>query len=227
MKDSIKSTILGLGADVCGIAGIDRFSEAPEGFCPTDIYKECESVIVFGVALPKGLFEIEHRLIYCHFNYGCCPEVDMIAFKGAKLLEASYHSTAVPLPSDGPYEYWDTDKMEGRGLISMKHAAVAAGLGTLGKSTLLLNRDFGNRLTLGAILTDIPLESDPYAGSICIEGCSICLDNCPVHALNGVSAVQKNCRTNTYGTNSRGFDTVECNRCRRLCPMHNGISAHA
>ena len=33
--------------------------------------------------------------------------------------------------ADGPYEHWDSDKLEGRGLLSMKHMAVQAGLGTL------------------------------------------------------------------------------------------------
>lgn len=124
MKKQIKEFILSIGANVCGIANIDRFSEAPAGFHPKDIYPECKSVIAFGIALPKGLTKVEPRLIYCHFNYGTCSEVDGIAFKAAKEIESLYGGYAVPLPSDSPYEYWDAERLEGRGLISMKHKAM-------------------------------------------------------------------------------------------------------
>jgi epoxyqueuosine reductase QueG len=112
--------------------------------------------------------------------------------------------------------------MEGRGQISMRHAAVAAGLGTLGKNTLLLNEKFGNTLNIGAVLTDIELPSDDLAESICKDGCRLCLDSCPVGALNGTSANQKLCRMNTYTSNPRGFEVTNCNTCRVVCPMRYG-----
>jgi epoxyqueuosine reductase QueG len=222
VKEKIKEMILGLGADVCGVAHVERFSEAPEGFHPKDIFPECESVVVLGIALPRGLAKVEPRLIYAHFNSDACIAVDRIAFQAAKEIEKLSGGCAVPLPSDGPYEYWDADKLEGRGLISMKHAAVLAGLGTLGKSTLLLNQDFGNMLVLGAILTDIGMASDPPAESICAEGCSLCIKNCPAQALDRDGVNQFQCRQNTYGTNARGYDIVRCNRCRTVCPMRFG-----
>jgi epoxyqueuosine reductase QueG len=104
----------------------------------------------------------------------------------------------------------------------MKHAAVLAGLGALGKSTLLLNEKYGNLLTVGAVLTELDLDSDPFAESICIEGCNICIKNCPTQALDGQRADQQKCRQNTYGTDARGFSTVNCNKCRVVCPMRFG-----
>jgi epoxyqueuosine reductase QueG len=222
VKNQIKEFILSLGADVCGVANVDCFFEAPAGFHPRDIFSDCKSIIVFGIALPKGLAKVEPRLIYGHFNYGTCPEVDWVALRAAKEIERLWGGYAVPIPSDSPYEYWDAEKLEGRGLISMKHAAVLAGLGTLGKSTLLLNEKYGNLLTLGMVLTDLDLDSDPLVESICIEGCSLCIKNCPSQALDGQLANQTKCRPNTYGTNSRGYDTVNCNKCRTVCPMRFG-----
>jgi len=224
MKNAIRSMILGFGADVCGFAAAQDLADAPEGFRPTDIFAKCKSVIVFGIALPRGLAEVEMKLIYGHFNYKTCPEIDMIAFHTAKNIEASYGGCAVPLPSDGPYDYWDADKMEGRGLISMKHAAVAAGLGTFGKNTLLLNSQYGNMLILGAVLSELDLISDPPANNICMEDCNLCISSCPVGALDSSPVNQKACRINTYGTNARGFDTVNCNHCRIICPMKYGIN---
>lgn len=224
MKKAIMSTVLGFGADVCGFAAAKDLADAPEGFRPTNIFAKCKSVIVFGIALPRGLAEVELKLIYGHFNYKTCNEVDKIAFHTAKHIEEHYGGFAVPLPSDGPYDYWDAEKMHGRGLISMKHAAAAAGLGKLGKNTLLLNSKYGNMLILGALLTDLDLASDPPANSICIEDCNLCISNCPVGALDSSPVNQKSCRTNTYCTNARGFDTVNCNKCRTICPMKYGTN---
>jgi epoxyqueuosine reductase QueG len=169
MKDELRKIIMNYGADVCGFASVDRFDSAPKGFHPCDIYYECKTVIVFGVAIPKGLYMVEPRLIYSHFNSLVFPQVDNIALKSAKLLEIKYKGLGVPIPCDGPYEYWDEEKFEGRGLISMNYAAINAGIGTLGKNTLLLNKTFGNRLVIGSVLTNLEIESDSYAENICLE----------------------------------------------------------
>jgi len=222
VKEEIRELVLGLGANVCGFADIGRFSETPAGFNPKDIFPSCKSVVAFGVALPKGLYSVDPHLVYGHFNDFICSNVDAVALKTAKEIERLFGCLSVPLPCDSPYEYWDAEKLEGRGLLSMKHTAMLAGLGTLGKSTLLLNEDYGNRLTVGAVLTELELTSDPLAESICIQSCRLCLDSCPSGALDGISAVQAKCRPNTYGKNARGFSTVNCNKCRTVCPMRFG-----
>jgi epoxyqueuosine reductase QueG len=222
MKEQVRELILSLGVDVCGFANIDRFESAPLGFKPTDIFPDCQSVISFGIALPNGLAQINPRLVYGYFNNLSCPETDVITFKVAKRIENDFNCMAVPIPCDDPYEYWDSEKMEGRGLLSMKHTAVAAGLGTLGKNTLLLNKRYGNMLTLGMILIDLDLLSDPVSQSICMNNCHKCEDNCPVGAIENGVVNQKLCRNHTYGKTKRGFDTVDCNKCRTICPMRYG-----
>jgi len=222
MKETIRQQILTMGADVCGFADVPRFQGAPEGFHPTDVYADCKTVIVFGIALPKGIYEAKAELIYAYFNNLTCPEVDRISFHAAKFLEAECGAIGIPVPCDCPYEYWDQGKLEGRGMLSMKHAAVAAGLGTLGKNTLLLSPTYGNRLIIGVVLTDLVLDPDPLCDPVCIPGCHKCLDACPVHALNGVTANQALCRPNAYGTTARGFDTVHCKECRIVCPLRMG-----
>lgn len=222
MKDKIKEIFINLGAEVCGIANIDLFIDAPKGFHPTDIYSDCKSVIVFAKKIPKGLSFISPRISYQHFNSISPAELDRIAYLASNEIEKIHNGIAVPIPSDGPYDYWDENNLEGRGIISMKHAAVLAGIGTIGKSTLLLNSQYGNMLNIGAILTNLNLPSDSLADNICIKGCSLCIDNCPVNAINEYGVNQKLCRKYAYGSNDRGFDVVNCNRCRTICPMAFG-----
>ena len=221
MKDTIKDIFYSLGAELCGVASIDRFIDAPKGFHPTDLYKECKSVIVFGKVLPKGLYQVSPRLIYTHGFEMTRIENDRIGYLASLEVEKQ-GATAVPLPCDSPYEYWDDDNQRGCGLLSMRHAAMLAGLGSMGKNTLILNSVYGNRFFIGAVLTDLALKSDPLSESVCLTGCTLCLDNCPTGALDGITVDQKKCRPYTYATNEKGYDITNCNTCRVICPVGQG-----
>ena len=110
------------------------------------------------------------------------------------------------------------------GILSLKHAAVLAGLGKMGKNTLLVNERFGNMLWLGAVLVSAELEPDPLAGyEGCHQKCTICLDVCPQHALDGVTIDQKRCRTRSISSTDGGGWVLACNLCRKACPRHAEI----
>jgi len=69
---------------------------------------------------------------------------------------------------------------------------VAAGIGSYGKSGLLLTREFGPRVRLGSVLTSWEGDFPPPASlSLCLEGCTACLDECPPRALLGNGQIDK------------------------------------
>lgn len=63
-----------------------------------------------------------------------------------------------------------------------KPLAAKAGLGWIGKHTLLLNRHAGSWFFLGELLTDLPLPVDTPVSNHC-GSCSACMQVCPTRAI--------------------------------------------
>jgi epoxyqueuosine reductase QueG len=218
---AIKKIVRHSGADLCGIAPIERFKNAPKGFRPIDIFKHARSVVVIAKRVPDSAFLSENPVPYtfaCNVTLGAVNQ--MICQLALNLQEMRV--MAVPIPSE-PYLHWDEKRREGRGILSLKHAGYLAGLGVLGRNTLLTNDTFGNRITLGALLLNIPLTGDPIATyTLCSDACRACIKACPAKALDGKTVVQKLCRKVSQVTTKKGYELYACNRCRVICPRGNG-----
>lgn len=218
----VKGSVLRMGAKACGIADPDRFEGAPKGFRPTDIYPDCKAVVVFLKEMPEAIILQEHPIPYTHAAYQLYGELDRLGMELCRILEAA-GAHAIPVPADTPYLHWEAERSHGMGILSLRHAAVRAGLGVLGRNNLLIHEQYGNLVYLGAVLTDGPLQADPVLQeAVCPEGCRVCLDVCPVAALDGSTVNQALCRAQSFFKTARGFDLYACNLCRRNCPLRLG-----
>ncbi|UCD22218.1 MAG: epoxyqueuosine reductase [Chloroflexota bacterium] len=220
---AIKKRAIHYGADICGIAPVARFVDAPTGFHPCDIYPDCRSVVVYAARFPLSTLKARTNAPYTLVRSKMVDKVDWISFHVSSELE-SESLVSIPIPSADPYDYWDADRTHGRGILSLKHAGVLAGLGVLGKNTLLMNERFGNMIWLGAILVSVDLEPDPMASyEGCSSECTLCMDSCPQHALDGITIDQRLCRQRSISYNYGGGSVLSCNICRKVCPYRRSL----
>ena len=189
IKQLIKEAALRNGMDMCGIASIDRFQESPPGRHPTQILPGCKSVIVIGVRLLDGIVQANFRTfeegredlkgLYGTYGYTMLPNFALTyaCYAVAQTVERHLGEVATPL-STGP--------MTNGTQISIRHCAVAAGLGEFGWMSIVLTPEFGPRNRFGVILTTAELEPDPMYGGpkLCEpDKCTICTDCCPTDAI--------------------------------------------
>ncbi len=93
-----------------------------------------------------------------------------------KRLEALRASIGRDLGAFESRAYVDT------GPVAEKAYAVAAGLGSYGKNTCVLNQTLGSWFFIGVLITDLDLAPDAPTTDIC-GTCRACLDACPTQAF--------------------------------------------
>ena len=141
---------------------------------------------------------------------------------GEKLKSLCDHLTQELAPGVKAKFYVDT------GPVLERSFASAAGLGWIGKNTLVLNKKFGSFFFLGEILTDALLAFDEPADNLC-KTCTACLDACPVGALEEAGLLNAN-KCISYLTLEHRSDFVGetdlhgylagCDLCQTACPYN-------
>jgi epoxyqueuosine reductase len=112
-----------------------------------------------------------------------------------------------------------------------------AGLGWIGRHSLLLNRRHGSWFFLGVIVTNLHLEPDSPAKDFCGD-CTRCIDACPTGAiLEGRTVDARKCisyltielRSDTIPEEFRGRmenRLFGCDICQEVCPWNNNARPH-
>ena len=110
--------------------------------------------------------------------------------------------------------------------------AERAGVGFIGKNTMLITRTHGSWVVLGTLITDVELEPTPPLEAGC-GSCTLCIDACPTGALDEPGVLDAT-RCLAYWTQTAGeipddvMDALEdrvygCDICQDVCPWNRGV----
>jgi len=194
---AVKKRALELGADLAGIASAatlnafppdPRWPQTPERISPYT-----KSVIVLVQRIPAGAFRTKSNVPVQYMDMLVLRKMDKIAYRLASELERQGHPTFVTAAQETDWDY----KRASYGRLSTRHLGVEAGLGTLGLEVNILTPEFGPRVYLTGILTELELEPDQrITEQVCIgESCSRCLHSCPPNAVQHWGIDKRGCAT--------------------------------
>lgn len=245
MQNALKETIiryLGNRVAATGFAPVERFEGAPDQHHPANICKDARTVIVFGIQIPQGVLKSpDYHLYGMHRSYHTAyRRLDEIALDLCNFIETQGKYAAIMIPSYAPMVF---HAVEPWGLLSLKHAAVLAGLGAFGRSGQMYHPAYGSRLRLAAVVTNADFPGDPVIDALpCPENCHACQKICPAGALTSEGDFQK-MKCLGYAIkhaiyplalkdaaglkhierviNTAGHDYwIDCNECVKVCPLN-------
>ncbi len=210
IKRDIKKLAKSLGADLVGIASMDRFDGAPKQMDPRYIMPEAKSCIVVGFRVLRGsLRGIEEGTFFSNYSsmgYGGITYIFMptavvniaryIEDMGYEAFPMGHQSDWRAIDNEGRLRLGFSKPVEpGKPapdiMVHLRLAAFAAGLGEIGWSKMLITPEFGPALRVGLILTELELEPDPiYDGPQLCNKCMACVKACPGNAISAVQSVK-------------------------------------
>ncbi len=200
----VKEQALAMGADLCGIAPMERFEGTPKQFDPRYIFPNAKSCIVLGFRIPRGYFrgieEGTYFASYAGMGYGNINRiVTPLSLRYLCCFIEDFGWEAVPVPNlfMGNSVKFDTQQhapeysvpvREGLPnpdiLVDYRICAYLAGMGQIGYSKVFLTPEFGPFQRFVILLTDAELEPDPiYEGQLC-DRCMRCARACTGNAIS-------------------------------------------
>ena len=189
----VKQKAIDLGADLVGIADGRLLDANPPDPAhpkrPSDITElDGDRVIVLAKKLNSGVARIpawNDR----HKYYNDELALSMLEETSLELVywleDQGYPAIIAPPTHVDPWRYDADPSQHMTTLLSLPHAAVEAGLGTLGLNLQLLTPEYGPRVVLTAVLCSAEVECDTrMSEALCLgPECGRCLKTCPPDAV--------------------------------------------
>ncbi len=189
LTNEVKEHALSSGADLVGIAGIDRYENAPVMMRPQGLLPEARSVVVMALHHPDGCIEMggdphPQDIGPYTVQYTMNSMLDELSFRMGRFLEDAGWD-ALPIVSSNIWRYRGYEGLREHFApdVSHIHAAVAAGLADFGYSGLAMTPEYGPRNRFVQVITTARLEATPLLQETLCDDCGLCRKHCLSGAL--------------------------------------------
>lgn len=191
LTERVKSEAIKLGADLVGIAPVERWAKAPLEHSPLGIMPNAKSVIVCAVHIPDACIELGSEEDPRRPGTGLAlinvsASLNFLAFRLGNFLEEQGWP-AIPIPQTIFWNYRPSLGAIRGWMADMVHyyAAACAGLGEIGWHNLCITPEFGTRQRFVSIITTAPLTPNPmYSGPALCDHCLLCAKHCPTKSFD-------------------------------------------
>ena len=224
MKGRIIRKAKSLGASLVNFAPAvrwDEFGEVPPGYRPKALWKMAETVIVIGVPMLLPVLESTPSINYQEMYNATNSLLDHIGFRLSVWLNDQGHAS-IFMPRDG-YGNLEILLEKPPGCFSHVYAAKYAGQGTIAYSHNLITSEYGPRVRLVSIFTNLKVAADPViAEEICTK-CDVCRRLCPSQSFttrpDSIIADMDVDSCTRYHQELRQENRWPCGICCKVCPV--------
>lgn len=174
----LKDVALSCGISLFGVCRIDSFKEKIMGISP-EVIESLPFAISLAFRLSDKVIEDikDHPTqLYLHHYRQVNYLLDRVALLIADNIQKRGYD-ALPIPASQVID-WENQK----GHLSHKLVAQEAGLGWIGRNNLLVTPEWGARVRLVTVLTNLPLKTDRRLKKDC-DSCKACTQVCPAQAI--------------------------------------------
>jgi epoxyqueuosine reductase len=175
ISDELRNLLRSQGADMVGVGDLRSISP------------DLRYDLPFGISIAVAL----NPKIVSGILSGPTKEYHAEYERANRLLDSLSHSAVQFLAEKGHRTKWLAVTSVGIDPVTLttqlphKTTATRAGIGWIGKTALLVTKQFGSAVRLTTVLTDAELSADtPINSSMCGK-CTSCVDACPGHASFG------------------------------------------
>lgn len=209
-KEEVRSLANQLGIDLLGFTTCGHLEEKlPESQRPSQISEYLPLFLVLARHIPVGISGANDQEAKWQAGSMVHRLLEEAATEFAYRLEAEDQLAVVlpPLSMDFKERTELSNTPAGQGSHFLRLAAVEAGLGTLGLNLMLLTPQFGPRVYLCGMMTNLEVEPDePLQQELCLglEECGRCAAVCPGEAIP--RQAHRNLPLEDY----RGLDSRAC-----------------
>ena len=181
MKNEIINFAKDVGVDDIGFASIENYI-SPNTPPIKEIYPKANTIIVLAFQQLDNS-ESENIQIASAGSKILSDFADSSTYKVARFVKQKFNATVISIPRMTPVNRNDKTGMLFAD-VSLRHAAVAAGLGCFGRHNLVIHPVMGTKVVFTAIITNLNIQPNiPIEEELCID-CDICVNQCPVNALD-------------------------------------------
>ena len=249
LSDHIKSAAQRLGFDLCGIARCQNFEMNERAYMRWLEMGYDSSLGYMRNHLDKRfdvrqLVDGAKTVVVCAVSYKSEISVGYTESDSCKIASYAcnrdYHKTLkkmlLRLLAELQSQY---PQLQGRAFVDSaplleKQYAVEAGLGWIGRQSLLVTPEFGSYVLLGELVLDVEADvyDAPYEGVGCGE-CRRCMEACPTSAIVAPMTINTakciSCRTieteNDTNIDLHGW-IFGCEECQNCCPYNRRAALH-